>query len=478
MVQNYTEQLRKDNVRDAIYEDLQNNCEVLRTSWSGNDFPANPKVGQPCYRVDEDKLYYWDGYRWSQKGGGGSAELKSMELPAITTERVSIALVGARCLNKDMMFVFVDKIAQDPSTYSMNDDGSVVNFNPAIPPNAAVTLRWFDTDVGTFDTAVFATSSEFQAGTATDKAPTVKQVRSGLVTTDTAQNINAGKNFINNTSSTNVDAHTNMSICLKNSQADLTANTMNADGTVNFKYQGIRTVDKNNAEISYLYSAPDGVGGSFTRLGASTKVGGQYADAFIDIEVDANGKGHLYIPDVDTASGVSGNQAATKEYVDARDIVSKNTAVPTGTIITWSTATPPAGYLICDGSAISRTTYANLFAVIGTTYGEGDGNTTFNLPNCHNHTLWQGGTVGTSFTGSLPNITGTIQLAKQEWRSVSGAFTLTGDTDTKRFAANGADRTGNWAQATFNAKNSSPVYNRTDNLVVPSGINIKFCIKY
>ena len=68
MAQNYTEQLRKDNVRDAIYEDLQNNCEVLRTSWSGNAFPANPKVGQPCYRVDEDKLYYWNGYKWSQKG--------------------------------------------------------------------------------------------------------------------------------------------------------------------------------------------------------------------------------------------------------------------------------------------------------------------------------------------------------------------------------------------------------------------------
>lgn len=140
------------------------------------------------------------------------------------------------------------------------------------------------------------------------------------VTTDTAQNINAGKNFVNNTSSTNIDAHTNMSICLKNSQAELGADTTNADGTVNFKYQGIRTVDKNNEEVSYLYSAPDGVGGSFTRLGASTKVDGEYADAFIDIEVDANGKGHLYIPDVDTDSTVSGNQAATKEYVDANDV--------------------------------------------------------------------------------------------------------------------------------------------------------------
>jgi microcystin-dependent protein len=43
-------------------------------------------------------------------------------------------------------------------------------------------------------------------------------------------------------------------------------------------------------------------------------------------------------------------------------------------------STAPEGYLMCDGSAISRTTYSALFAVIGTTYGAGDGSTTFNLP--------------------------------------------------------------------------------------------------
>lgn len=70
MAQNYSE-LRKDNVRDAIYEDVANNLEVLRTSWAGNAFPENPKVGQACYRIDEDNLYFWDGTTWSQKGGGG-----------------------------------------------------------------------------------------------------------------------------------------------------------------------------------------------------------------------------------------------------------------------------------------------------------------------------------------------------------------------------------------------------------------------
>lgn len=56
-------------------------------------------------------------------------------------------------------------------------------------------------------------------------------------------------------------------------------------------------------------------------------------------------------------------------------------AVPTGTISIFSTNTAPTGYLLCDGTAVSRTTYSALFAVIGTTYGAGDTTSTFNLPN-------------------------------------------------------------------------------------------------
>lgn len=54
---------------------------------------------------------------------------------------------------------------------------------------------------------------------------------------------------------------------------------------------------------------------------------------------------------------------------------------PTGAIVQFAGATAPTGYLLCDGSAISRTTYATLFTAISTTYGSGDGSTTFNLPN-------------------------------------------------------------------------------------------------
>jgi microcystin-dependent protein len=54
---------------------------------------------------------------------------------------------------------------------------------------------------------------------------------------------------------------------------------------------------------------------------------------------------------------------------------------PTGTITMYGAATPPGGWLICDGSAVSRTTFSALFSIISTTYGSGDGSSTFNLPN-------------------------------------------------------------------------------------------------
>jgi microcystin-dependent protein len=56
-------------------------------------------------------------------------------------------------------------------------------------------------------------------------------------------------------------------------------------------------------------------------------------------------------------------------------------ANPPGEIKMWATGTAPTGYLLCAGAAVSRTTYATLFAVIGITFGSGDGATTFNLPD-------------------------------------------------------------------------------------------------
>jgi len=55
--------------------------------------------------------------------------------------------------------------------------------------------------------------------------------------------------------------------------------------------------------------------------------------------------------------------------------------IPTATIVPWSSASVPTGFLECDGAAVSRSTYSALFAIVGTTYGAGDGASTFNVPN-------------------------------------------------------------------------------------------------
>lgn len=63
--------------RDVVYDKTKTNFETIRSSWSGTSFPENPVVGQPCYRTDEDKLYYWNGTEWGEKGGGGGVDLNS-----------------------------------------------------------------------------------------------------------------------------------------------------------------------------------------------------------------------------------------------------------------------------------------------------------------------------------------------------------------------------------------------------------------
>ena len=102
-----------------------------------------------------------------------------------------------------------------------------------------------------------------------------------------------------------------------------------------------------------------------------------------------------YIPVTSNLALQSAIQGGTTEPVPV---------VPAGSIMAWSGSSAPSGWLICDGSAISRTTYAALFAVAGTTYGPGNGSSTFNIPNLQDRLpLGKGtnnSTLGTQ-TGSM-----------------------------------------------------------------------------
>ena len=91
-------------------------------------------------------------------------------------------------------------------------------------------------------------------------------------------------------------------------------------------------------------------------------------------------------------------------------------SLPAGVIIPFAGTSVPTGYLLCNGAAVSRTDYANLFAAIGTLYGAGDGSTTFNLPDARDRVLQ--GASGKHSTGSyiaagLPNVTGSMDQGVQ-----------------------------------------------------------------
>jgi microcystin-dependent protein len=99
------------------------------------------------------------------------------------------------------------------------------------------------------------------------------------------------------------------------------------------------------------------------------------------------------------------NYEATRYDFDGANLTGiEGTA--TGTILPWSAASLPSGFLECDGTAVSRSTYAALFAVVGTTYGIGDGSTTFNVPNlADNVPMGKSGTKALASTGGANTVT-------------------------------------------------------------------------
>ena len=109
--------------------------------------------------------------------------------------------------------------------------------------------------------------------------------------------------------------------------------------------------------------------------------GTEINDEFNAIQVAVNSKADLNSPTLTgtplaptAAAGTNTTQVATTAFV-------QQNSVPAGAVFYFAASSAPTGYLICNGSAVSRSTYAALFAIVGTTFGAGDGSTTFNLPD-------------------------------------------------------------------------------------------------
>lgn len=142
----------------------------------------------------------------------------------------------------------------------------------------------------------------------------------------------------------------------------------------------------------------------------------------------------------------------------------------------------PAGWLLCDGSEVSRTTYSKLFSAIGTTWGEGDGSSTFALPNLIGRVAWGATTAGQYKEAGLPNITGNfnaqslIDASNSQKPIYSGALYYPETTEfVKKTPAANTDST--QRGIAFDASMSNPIYGNSDT-VQPPAATLRPFIKY
>ena len=170
-----------------------------------------------------------------------------------------------------------------------------------------------------------------------------------------------------------------------------------------------------------------------------------------------------------TDASINQIETKTDNTLAEIDAKAKSIEAPVGSLMPFAGNTAPAGWLKCDGSAVSRTTYANLFAVIGTTYGAGDGSTTFNVPNFIDRTFWGGSSSGAIKNAGLPNITGTAGIAANP-NSTGGCFYLGSET-----AYNGYNSKASTIH--FKASRSSSIYGASST-VQPPAIQTLVIIKY
>lgn len=199
------------------------------------------------------------------------------------------------------------------------------------------------------------------------------------------------------------------------------------------------------------YLAFDGNGELTTTEGTTSNViVSAYAQTLLDDADAASARATLGLGTISTLSSISTSNIddnainATKlnisgngtsgQYVTSDGDGSFSYTTPpsvssfaSGMLMPYAGATAPSGWLLCYGQAISRTTYADLFAALGTTYGVGDGSTTFNLPDLRGRTIAGQDDMGGASANRLTNQTG--GLDGDTLGATGGAETHTLTTD-------------------------------------------------
>lgn len=180
---------------------------------------------------------------------------------------------------------------------------------------------------------------------------------------------------------------------------------------------------------------------NFRIISTAYEVGDVVACAYhADLQLKCTQAGTTSANPLDTSGAYAGQEITdggvkwivealvNKDYVDSA--IGALDAIPVGTIIALPVNSAPSGFIATSGAAVNRTTYSKLFAKIGTTFGVGNGTTTFNLPNIPSSKAFNGGSFAVSGTGYVRS-SAAVGSSKVAPVTVRGA-----NSDNNRYAIN------------------------------------------
>jgi len=192
------------------------------------------------------------------------------------------------------------------------------------------------------------------------------------------------------------------------------------------------------------------------------------------------------------------NYEATRYDFDGANLTGIE-GIPTATVVPWSDSSIPTGFLECNGAAVSRSTYSALFAIIGTTYGAGDGASTFNVPDLQdNVAMGKSGTKALASTGGANTVAAsgtvggstanaTLSTAQLASHSHTANFNRPGGTNPSpeninvqtqtRSPSPGTLTTNNTGSGTGHSHNMSATFSGTATSVVQPYLTLIYIIK-
>ena len=343
---------------------------IPRMTRDQRDAIGTPATGLLVYQTDNTPgFYFYDGAQWSSISAGAGA---------VTDVTASGPLASSGGTTPNLSIALAD------STHTGALRGTDwVLFNARVPTNRTITTTAPLTGGGALSgnltlalpaatTAVngYLTSNDWTTFNA--KVPTNRTITttapltgggalSGNLTLALPAATTAVNGYLtsNDWSTFNAKAPTNRAINTSTGLAG--GGTLAADRTISLTGQALA-----------LHNL--GVNGVMVRTGSGAVTGRSVAVSGNGIAV-ANGDGVSGNPTMSLSIGSGSTQVAAGNHTHS------DYATPAGVIQAYGGASAPVGYLLCNGVAVSRATYASLFSAIGTNYGAGDGSTTFNVPN-------------------------------------------------------------------------------------------------